>query len=141
MVEITTGRIISSGWQRCGDIEDEEEAQALCDLIEDAAGGKVRYSWARARYTAGEVSAGDIAVEAYVTAYQDDTGATRWATYYCDPEGEEYLDFPTRADAEAAYEENVRGMQSCTADGLDEDGLPDSWWDHTDVPGLDAPRS
>lgn len=130
MSETITGRIIYSGWQG-SEIEDEEQAEALVEAIQAAAYGKIRRSWSRDEH-------GHIAIEAYVVGFEDPAdGANRWATYYRDAQGAEYIDYPERSEAEAAYEENARSMQDAIAGTTDDDGLPATWWDETDVDGLD----
>jgi hypothetical protein len=129
--ETATARVIRSTWQNA-DIDDTDYAAQITDAIDREA----RY--AARKSTAGSDSDSEDYSLAYVVEYADpETGGNRWAFHYSDGSGAEYIDYPDRALAEAAYEEQVRGMQGCV-DGVPDPatGDPQCWWDITDVPDL-----
>lgn len=124
-------RIISSTWQGSDlDAAAYTGDDGYADLIEDAIQREGRYA-TRESYTLGD---GRKEYRAYVAEYTDPaTGETRYAACYEDPAGTEYIDYPTLAEAETEYEQNVRGLQSCVEGQIDEDGNPQHWFQECDV--------
>jgi hypothetical protein len=128
MIATSTRRLIASTWAGT-DIADGEYADRLTEAI-DAERVYVRESISRDEH-------GQISAHGYVTSYTDPaTGDTRWVEYYYDNSGSEYADHDTREAAEAAYEENVRAMQTCVEGTFNTCGDGECWWDRSDVEGV-----
>jgi hypothetical protein len=129
---VTAKRIISSTWQGSDlDATIYTGDGDYQDLLEETIQREGRYGTHRESFTMGD---GRKEYRAYVTDYTDPaTGEKRYAACYEEPAGTEYIDFPTLAEAEAEYEQNVRGLQSCVEGQVDEDGEPQCWFETTDV--------
>jgi len=129
---VASKRIISSTWQ--GTDLDESVYTGddnYAELLEETIQREARYGVHRESYTMGD---GRKEYRAYVAEYTDPaTGEKRYAACYEDPAGVEYIDYPTLSEAEAEYEQNVRGLQSCVEDQVDEDGNPQHWFQECDV--------
>ncbi len=128
---ITGKRIIASTWQGTDlDTTAYTGDDDYADLLESAIQAESHYAH-RESYTMGD---GRKEYRAYVAEYTDPaTGEKRYAACYEDPAGTEYIDFPTLSEAEVEYEQNVRGLQSCVEDQVDEDGNPQHWFQECDV--------
>lgn len=114
-------RVVKSAFQAIDESLDEEERDVLADLVE--AGDE-----ARRTYTSDEHGQEHAAV--VLTGYTAPDGQDRWAVRYTGPEGSEVLDSADRAEAEAAYEAQVKELAGCASEG----DAP--WWSVTDVPGV-----
>jgi hypothetical protein len=135
----TGQRIISSSWQG-SDLDtsaytgDDDYAELLQETIQREG----RYGTHRESYS---TEYGQKTTHAYVTDYTDPaTGQKRYAAYYGDNSGSEYIDFPTLPEAIAEYEQNVRNLQDCSAGAYDSDGEPSQWFEVCDLKGVEQER-
>jgi hypothetical protein len=114
-------RIIDSSWQGTDADITPELAEMTSALVENASA---------VRETSGINEHGQTDSAVVLKAYTDPLGADRWAVVLYDANGTEVRDTLDRTEAEADYEEQVRGLASCAAPG------DSPWWTESDVAGL-----
>ncbi|MFF9070479.1 hypothetical protein ACF09E_34555 [Streptomyces sp. NPDC014891] len=112
-------RVLVSTYEPVTPDLDEEEREALAALAR--AGAAIRTSYALNHY-------GQDGVRITLRQYCTPEGEERWAVVYEGPESTEVTDSVGRAEADAAYEDEVRGMVEYGGDA--------PAWTESDVPGV-----
>lgn len=132
-VTITQRRVIDSSWVGT-DITDHGYADETIEAIE-----RGRAQRAPLRDPLRHDEDGQVSALSYVIGYTDPrTGEERWAQVHADDSGREYADHATAKEAEASFEENVRGLQPRITGAFDEEGNPERWWERSNVDGICA---
>ncbi|MFE8940934.1 hypothetical protein ACFYNX_26050 [Streptomyces sp. NPDC007872] len=100
---------------------DEETREALAALAQ--AGAEMRSSYSTDSH-------GHKAAEVWLRGYDTTDGQERWAVISTGPDYSDVSDTANWAEAEKAYEEEVRTLADCAG----EDDAP--WWTSSDVKGI-----
>lgn len=112
---------------------DDEQEDDFYEAVSEALG---RSDQARETFTRDEI--GQKAHQIALLPYTDPNGERRWAVTDSGPGELDWQDTDDLDEANAAYEEAVRGATRAAGTKYDDEGEEQPTWDETDVDGVSA---